>query len=150
MLRRRFIKDQRGVQAVEFAILLPVLLLLVFGIIDFGRAYFSWMIITNGAREGARAAAVGKPADAVAANVQNAVGGLYVTALQTGSCSSVSEGVLCITGTNVGGLSDQPVTVRVRYNFSFIVLSDIVRWVGASTLSSGVFPLTAEATMRLE
>src|SRR5437773_6489684 len=101
---RRLRREERATQIVEFALLLPILLLFVFGIVDFGRGFFTWMIITNGAREGARAAAVGKPQATVVTQVQNAVGGLALTGIQTGVCTNPAEGVLCITTTNIGGL----------------------------------------------
>ncbi len=52
-------RHERGVAAVEFAILLPVLVLLLFGFIQFGIAFNSKIQATNGAREGARLAVVG-------------------------------------------------------------------------------------------
>ncbi len=48
----------RGAAAVELALILPVLLLLIGGIVDFGRAFFAQIIITNAASEGARAGVV--------------------------------------------------------------------------------------------
>jgi Flp pilus assembly protein TadG len=48
--------DERGQSLVEMALVLPLLLLLLAGIIDFGRAFNNYIIITNAAREGARAA----------------------------------------------------------------------------------------------
>jgi len=145
-----FYRDSRGAQVVELALLLPVLLMLVFGIIDFGRGFFSWVVITNGAREGARAAAVGKDQPTVVGKVERSVSGLYVSAVESGTCTSAANGVLCVTGTNLGGLPDEPVTVTVRYNFSYIVLPNILSWAGGSPLPGGVFPLTAQSTMRLE
>lgn len=53
-------RQERGATAVEFAIILPVLILLIFGVIEFGRAYNSYLAVTHAAREGARLAAVGK------------------------------------------------------------------------------------------
>src|SRR5437870_4225084 len=106
--------EERATQLVEFALLLPILMMLVFGIMDFGRGFFSWLIITNGAREGARAAAVGKPLASVVNQVQGAVGGLGVTGIQTGVCTDPTQGVLCITTTNIAGLMDSQVTVAVR------------------------------------
>ena len=50
---------------VEFAFLLPLLLLVVFGIIEFGRAYNAKIELTGAVREGARAAALGKTDDEV-------------------------------------------------------------------------------------
>lgn len=50
---------EKGAVAVEFALILPVLVLLLFGIIEFGRAYNAYVTVTHAAREGARLAAVG-------------------------------------------------------------------------------------------
>lgn len=47
--------DQSGVAAVEMAIMLPLLLILFAGIIEFGIAYYNKQIITNASREGTRA-----------------------------------------------------------------------------------------------
>ncbi|HEY7659831.1 MAG TPA: TadE/TadG family type IV pilus assembly protein [Actinomycetota bacterium] len=49
---------QHGAVAVEFALILPLLLMLVLGIIEFGFGYHAWDSTQNGAREGARLAAV--------------------------------------------------------------------------------------------
>lgn len=61
---------ESGAAAVEFAILLPILLILVAGIIDLGRLLYAEVMVTNAAREGARMLAMGYPnsdADARAA-----------------------------------------------------------------------------------
>ena len=47
-------RSERGAIAVEFAILLPVFMLLVFGICDFGHAYYMKQLVTNTSRDGAR------------------------------------------------------------------------------------------------
>jgi Flp pilus assembly protein TadG len=49
---------QRGAAAVEFALVLPLLMLLVMGTIDWGYYFFIDQVVTNAAREGARAGAV--------------------------------------------------------------------------------------------
>ena len=54
---RRRMRDA-GVALVEFAIVMPLFFLLVFGIIEFGYAYFQQVDVRHGAREGARLAAV--------------------------------------------------------------------------------------------
>ena len=56
---RGFLRDQRGSPAVEFALIAPVLMLLVFGIVQFGFAFYTYNEMFNGAREGARRLAVG-------------------------------------------------------------------------------------------
>jgi Flp pilus assembly protein TadG len=57
----RLRKRQQGQTLVEFALVMPILILILFGILEFGRIFFSYIVITNAAREGARAGAVGKP-----------------------------------------------------------------------------------------
>jgi len=53
---------QSGQSLVEFAVVVPIFLLLVFGLIDFSRLLFTYISISNGAREMARVAAVSTPA----------------------------------------------------------------------------------------
>ena len=57
--RTMSIRGEKGQSLVEFALVLPVLVLLVIGMIEFGRVLNVWLIVGNGAREGARYAAVG-------------------------------------------------------------------------------------------
>jgi Flp pilus assembly protein TadG len=54
----RKVRSDRGVVAVEFALILPVLLLIVVGTIEFGRVYSQIQVYNGAAREGARCAAV--------------------------------------------------------------------------------------------
>jgi Flp pilus assembly protein TadG len=51
---RKLRKDERGQELVEFAIILPFLLLVAFGVLDLGRIFHAAITITNAAREGAR------------------------------------------------------------------------------------------------
>jgi len=56
--RNRIIKNEKGASAVEFALILPILIILVFGIVQFGIAYNNYIALTHATREGARLAAV--------------------------------------------------------------------------------------------
>lgn len=58
MTRRRRL-GERGAAAVEFALILPILLVLVGGVIDFGRLYLTQIQLSNAARDGVRLAAMG-------------------------------------------------------------------------------------------
>ena len=60
---RRSFSDQRGAVAVEFALVIPILAMVVFAIIEFGRGYNAKVELTGAVREGARALALGQPAD---------------------------------------------------------------------------------------
>jgi len=55
-----FIRNNRGQALVEIALILPVLLLLISGVIEFGRVFNAYLTLTHSSREGARAGAVGK------------------------------------------------------------------------------------------
>lgn len=58
-------QGEGGQDYVEFAVIVPILMLIIMGLVDFGRVFNAWLVITHGAREGARVAAVGYDDDAV-------------------------------------------------------------------------------------
>src|SRR3990172_10793252 len=62
LIRARRKNGEKGQALVEFTLLIPIFLLLVFAIVDFGMGFHAWITVTNSAREGARLAAVGAPA----------------------------------------------------------------------------------------
>ena len=59
MRRRRRVRDDSGAAALEFALVVPVLLLLVFGIIDYGIFFSDTLAVRSGVREAARTGVVG-------------------------------------------------------------------------------------------
>jgi hypothetical protein len=59
------LKNQKGASAVEFAIILPVLVMLIFAIFEFGIAFNNYIALTHAAREGARLAAVAEEEDII-------------------------------------------------------------------------------------
>ncbi|HVL05599.1 MAG TPA: TadE family protein [Acidimicrobiales bacterium] len=73
MQRRR---DERGAAVVEFALILPLLVLFVFGIVEFGRAYSARIELTSAVREGARAVALGANAAEAETVTKDAAPGL--------------------------------------------------------------------------
>ena len=79
--RRAHAADDSGAAAVEFALVVPLLLLIVFGIINFGILFSQQLTINNAVREGARRAVVGDPAsprtcDAIISSVRNQLSGI--------------------------------------------------------------------------
>ena len=66
--RKRTSRNERGAAAVEFALLLPLLVVILFGIIEFGIALSRVIAYTSAAREGARYAAVHCAPDAIQCN----------------------------------------------------------------------------------
>ena len=61
--KKLFIKDKEGQSIIEFALVLPILLLVLFGITEFGRAIMVTNILNTASREGARLAAVSDDSD---------------------------------------------------------------------------------------
>jgi len=55
-MRTRLRNNERGAALLETAITIPIILLICVGIFEFGRAYQTWQVLTNAAREGARVA----------------------------------------------------------------------------------------------
>ncbi|HEY2640820.1 MAG TPA: TadE family protein [Streptosporangiaceae bacterium] len=107
------VSSDRGAAAVEFALLLPLLVLIVFGLIDFGRAINAQITLTQAAREGARSLALGQSTYQSRAQAA-AIGlsGLTVTELPD------SLGVIgCPAGSAQTG---DDAVVHVTYTFSFI------------------------------
>jgi Flp pilus assembly protein TadG len=119
-----------GQTVVEFAIVLPILVLLVFGITQFGLAFHNYLAITDAARVGARAAAVKRtsgPCTFARTAIQSSVSARQWT--------TISSRITCTAGANVG----DPVTISIQYPYSIGLPG-----VGASG------NLTANATERLE
>lgn len=92
---------------VEFALVAPVLILLVMGIMEFGRLFQVWLVVTHAAREGGRSAAVGKPSSEVRTQVIAASPGL-------------DAGLLSVTTENPQGPSGTSVTVGVSYPVTMV------------------------------
>lgn len=99
---------ERGAAAVEFALVLPLLLTLVLGIIEFGHLYNAQIVITNAAREAARTMAVTNNSSTAAAAAQAVATG-YTINVTVGACTSgaevmanVTSGVGLITGSWLG------------------------------------------------
>ena len=111
-------RRERGAAAVELAIVFPLLFLVVAGIIDFGRAFFTQIQVTNAAREGARAAVLmASNADVITRSTNAAAGVPSVTASVMASCTQGST-------TNA--------SVQVRASFNWILLGPAMSMIGKS------------------
>jgi Flp pilus assembly protein TadG len=74
----------RGQAIVEFALLVPVLILLVFGIVDLGRAVYAMNAVGNAAREGTRTAIVNQTVSTIRSQAANQATALGIDATATG------------------------------------------------------------------
>jgi Flp pilus assembly protein TadG len=113
-------RDERGAAVVEFALILPILVLFVFGVIEFGRAYSARIQLTAAVREGARAGALGL--DAVAATKAGAPG---LTASQINVTYTPTPGSFCggagptTTQFNSSSTTLPTATVTATYPFQY-------------------------------
>jgi Flp pilus assembly protein TadG len=98
-------KSERGQAMVEFALVLPILIVLFMGVVEFGRIYNSYLVITNASREGARMAVLGKSDEEIAARVELAAANLDPAALNT-----------AVTPGPAQRKSGELATVEVRYD----------------------------------
>src|SRR5262245_16729180 len=98
-------REERGAAAVEFAIVASLLLMLVFGIVDFGWMLNRGTLINNASREGAREAAVAKSATAATAAVTSALSRSGIT---TGTAPGDAH--VTVTCTKASGTCDMTAT----------------------------------------
>jgi Flp pilus assembly protein TadG len=132
--RRGSASSDRGAAAVEFALLLPLLVLIVFGVIDFGRAINAQITLTQAAREGARSLALGQSTtyQSRAQTAAIGLGGVTVTDLPD------SKGV---TGCPAGSAqTGDDAVVHVTYTFSFITPIGSIFGPTKSLTAEGVMP----------
>jgi Flp pilus assembly protein TadG len=140
------IKRERGAALLETALALPMVLLVAVGIFEFGRAYQTWQILTNAAREGARVAVLPGANDGI-------VAARAVSYMQAGQLREAANARVVVTPVmlNLGGGSTAAASsVTVNYPFAFIVLQPVANLIaGDSNLGA---PITMQATsvMRIE
>jgi Flp pilus assembly protein TadG len=116
----------------------PLLIVLLFAIADFGRAFQTWITLTNAAREGARLGATGADAAAIRNRVRATSGGL-----------NPSDAAITVSYPN-GQSTGNSVVVTVHHNLTLITpLGTLVRLLGGNGFGN-TFRLSSSADMRLE
>jgi Flp pilus assembly protein TadG len=132
------------------ALTLPLLLFVCIGILEFGRAYQTWQVLTNAAREGARIAVLpGMDDDAVRSRVKEymAVGQLPKANDVVVTIAIDRNKTVSIGRTDTASASE----VTVNYPFDFIVLEPIARLAtGSDSVTYSNLNMVASATMRNE
>jgi Flp pilus assembly protein TadG len=139
-LRSR-VRHSRGAELVELALILPILLIIIAGIVDFGFMFQAFMVVNNAAREGARVRILPGYTNADAtARVNN-----YVTASGLAGTATTSVNAITIPTGGAGAPSSNGVRVTVRYPYTFTLLGPVL---AASGITSVM--LTATSAMRSE
>ena len=135
-------RSERGASLVEFAIVLPLFLLLIGGMVDFGRAFYTKVMLTNAAREGARSAMYSGTASNTCARAFRAAGADPTKCPTTPSLTVTVENPCPATP----GPNAQNVTVSVSdSNFKWILIKPAMAMFGANLAEPH---LTGEATMQ--
>ena len=128
---KRLINENRGQALVELALIMPILIMLLFGIIEFGRVFNAYLIVNNASREGARTASVGADNLTIINKVKQTVPNL--------DQSKLSVEILPLSNRKRG----EPVTVTVKYSIKlYAPLVDIAL--------TNPMPVTNQTTMRVE
>ena len=131
---------------IEAAMTLPLLLFVCIGIIEFGRLYQTWQVMTNAAREGARIAVLPTPVTGgPEARVRQY---LQSGSLKSDSSVGVTTTVVPVSIGSGGTASGTKVTVT--YPFTFMVMQPIAQLVVSGSTVGEPITLTATTTMRNE
>jgi len=132
------IRNSKGQALVEFALLLPVLLLLILGIIEFGRAFYMKNTLTNAVRHSARKAAVSPSWN------QNSIRfWTYSAVPSTWQNTSVIKIAQSTPSSPPSSGTGVPITVNANLKFTTIVPNFLFPFKNYTTIS-------AQATMRYE
>jgi len=138
MKRRVWMRQarDRGAAAIEFALLFPLLMLIVFGTIDFGRALNAQITLTQAAREGARLDALGEP---------------NVVAQSQAAATGLSPVDVTVTACPPGAGPTVNAVVNVSYSFNFVTpIGAIAGLIGGSGSLGSPVTLTAQGVMPCE
>lgn len=140
---RKVVSDERGTALVEFALVLPLLLVLLFGMLDFGKAFNYWIDGTHLSAEGARWAVVNK--NPGSGTLQEYIQQQADTdELRNGGTASVGTPLqVCISFPN--GTADVGDPVHVNASFTYNWLPFLGTQIGVTQTT-----VSASATMRLE
>lgn len=141
MIRRLWAR-QDGQGLVEFAIILPVLLILIFGIMEFSLLLYNQHVITNASREGARYGIVARAPRRSLAEIQAVVDnycGDHLITFGEGTPTTVIQ-----PDPTSGAVFGDDLTVRVTFSYDFLVLPSFIGDL------AGVLDLRAHTTMKYE
>jgi Flp pilus assembly protein TadG len=129
-------KKQEGASLVEFSVLAPLFVVLLFGLVEFGLSIYSKGVLTNASREGARFGVVYTTPRKTTTEIRNKVQD-YLT--KSGFTDTANINV-----TGAGGSSGSSLTVTVTYPYNFQVLPHFV------SSFTGTLNLNANTVMLME
>lgn len=131
-------QNERGAVAAEFALLLPVLLTILFGIIEFGMIMYGREVVTNASREGARAGIVQVSPKPTSGDITT-----IATNYLTGTGINPSQVTISVAG--AGGASPAMLTVTATYDYPWLI-----PYIPSVLGLPSPLPITMSTTMRHE
>lgn len=127
----RFRRTEKGQALVEMALVLPILIIIVFGIVEFGRIMNTYLIVTNAAREGARHGVVGGSD----LNIKNAV---------TNNAYTLDPAKITVS-INPEGTRSRGTPLSVQVSYSLDIIAPVI-----GAITGNPYTVTATSTMRVE
>ena len=131
---------EKGQALVEFAIIIPILLAVLLGIVEFARAWQIQQVVTNAAREGARVGVINT-------NGLAEVDAAIQVYLQSANMDMSQAD--WTTGTVLSSVSGDPDTVTVSYNYTYRLFGPVINLLGGGG-TPGSVTLSSTAIMRNE
>ena len=141
-----FLKQEHGGSAVEFALVLPVLVVLIFGIVELGLALYDKAVITNASREGARTGILFKKPPVTDDEIRSVVNNYCQNKLVTFGLDKSVTTDIDYDDRNSDGIrnTDDALTVAVAFKYDYLVLPGFI-----SALTGGI-NMNATTVMRME
>lgn len=125
---RRSLRSEDGQALVEFAMVVPILLVLILGLVEFSRAWNAQQVLTDTAREALRNAVVANPEFTFEALLEVVDGNLQRAALDPEKAEVTVEGWKTGTGT--------PATIHIDYSYDLGLFASVIGWAtGSRTLA---------------
>lgn len=124
--------NKKGQSMVEMALILPVIILLLMGMVEFSRIFGSYLLVAHASREGARMASIGRTDAEIQANISNKVNVLDVSSLQ-----------IILTPEESARINGEDVKVSVKYKL--VIYAPVI-----SSIVSNPFEMEVNTYMRVE
>ncbi|MGI6143483.1 MAG: TadE/TadG family type IV pilus assembly protein [bacterium] len=128
----RLLQSEKGQTLVELALIFPILCLLLLGLVEFGRVFHAYLVLTNASREGAREAAVGK-------------GDVEVQARVIQTASTLNNGSLVVSIEPGEGERSRGTGVTVRATYQLPIIAPLI-----TNILPNPLPIQTATTMRVE
>ena len=126
-------KNKRGQALVEMALILPLLILLLCGIIEFGRIFNTSLIISNASREGARKASLGANDTEIKASISNS------------AASKLNQSLMTVSISPSPAVRIYGAEAEVRIDYKLNLITPVI-----SSILPNPLPLSSKTVMRVE